>query len=199
MLRKLLPFLKKDEERWDHLDDALTSAFGKVRQDTHNLFSWISYFHQHLTDHRKETHHLRQKFEEQNKHIIYLHHKIEELEKKIGIIETKPVQVPQIVHFSEPNPNQIRTKPEPVANLRRPRFEEKVLSKIRTKKRPYILQKILDTIGEAGYSTKELERIIVDEQQLCGRTSFYSYIKELRLKKQISLKEKEFDKVLVRT
>ena len=60
------------------------------------------------------------------------------------------------------------------------------------------MQKILDTIGEEGYSTKELERIIVEEQQLCGRTSFYAYIKELRLKKQISVKEKEFDKILVR-
>jgi len=198
MLRKLIPFLKKDEERWEYLDNSLTSAFGRIRQDTQNLFSWISYFHQHLTDHRAETHHLRQKFEEQNKHIIYLHNQVMELERKLEKIESKPVPQPQIVHISEPSSNQIRTEPEPIANLRRPRFEEKVLSRIRTKKKPYIMQKILDTIGEEGYSTKELERIIVEEQQLCGRTSFYAYIKELRLKKQISVKEKEFDKILVR-
>ncbi len=209
MLRKLFPFLREEEQRWEHLDNSLTTAFSKVRQDTQNLFSWISYFHQHLMDHRKETHHLRQKFDEQSHYIRLLHQQTQALEKRLALIENKPAPQPQIVHIrenipeqirtkSEPDVNQIRTEPEPISNVKRPRFEEKVLTRIRTKKKPYIMQKVLDIIGTQSVSTKELERIIVEEQQLCGRTSFYSYLRELRLKKQISIDEKEFSKVIVR-
>lgn len=198
MLRKIFPFLREEEEKWNHLDNALTGAFGKVRQDTQNLFAWISYFHQHLMEHKRETHHLRLKFEEQNRHIQYLQESIKHLEKKIELLDAKPLPQPQIIRFSEQNPNLVRTESEPSPNLKRPNFERKMLSHIMSKKKPYIIRKMLDIIGESPIATKELERIIVEEQQLCGRTSFYAYLKELRLKKQISLQEKEFSKVIVR-
>ena len=50
---------------------------------------------------------------------------------------------------------------------------------------PFV-QQILDLIDDNKRSTKEVEDIIVKEKQLCGRTSFYSYLRELKHKGKIN-------------
>ena len=54
-------------------------------------------------------------------------------------------------------------------------------------------------ISENKYSTKELEETVVNEKQLCGRTSFYAYIKELKLKGRIGYAEIDERTILVNT
>lgn len=61
-------------------------------------------------------------------------------------------------------------------------FEEDVISRIRPNRKPYIIEQIKELISQNKYPTKQIERIIVGEKKLCGRTSFYSYIKEMRYK-----------------
>ncbi len=202
MIRKLWPFFKEEDERWEHLDNALTHTFGKVKQDTQNLFAWVSYFHQHMLAHRRETHALSLKFEEQDRHMAQLKNEIALLQQKVQLIDAKPAQIVQITDQVrtkyEPSTEQIRTESEPNTNQKRSNFETRILHRILKKKKPYIMQKIMESIDENELSTKELERVIVDEKGLCGRTTFYDYLRELRIKKQVRLKENEFSTVLVR-
>ncbi len=63
----------------------------------------------------------------------------------------------------------------------------------------YVLKFILGLIHDHNYSTKELEEVVVNEKQLCGRTSFYAYIKELKLKGRINYAEIDERTILVST
>ena len=61
-------------------------------------------------------------------------------------------------------------------------FEDDLISKVRPNRKQYIVGQIKELISQNKYSTKQIERVMVDEKRLCGRTSFYSYIKEMRYK-----------------
>jgi len=60
-------------------------------------------------------------------------------------------------------------------------FEEQLLQKFRQHRKEYVLEKILSFITEEELTTNELEEMVVERKQLCGRTAFFSYLKELRL------------------
>jgi hypothetical protein len=65
-------------------------------------------------------------------------------------------------------------------------FERHIISRVLPNRRSYVLKLILDLAAENRFSTKEIESILVDEKRLCGRTSFYAYLKELKYRGQIS-------------
>ena len=77
-------------------------------------------------------------------------------------------------------------------------FERHIVSRIRPNRKNYVLQFILNLVGEGSYSTKELEAVVVNEKQLCGRTSFYAYLKELKLRNKLNYAEVDDRSVLVK-
>ncbi len=60
-------------------------------------------------------------------------------------------------------------------------FEKQFIRRIRPNRKQYVLDQILKMVGEQQYTTREIEDVLVSEKQLCGRTSFFSYLKELRI------------------
>ena len=77
-------------------------------------------------------------------------------------------------------------------------LEEKILQKVRTNKKEYILQQMLKMIEEGSYTTKELELELVQKKGYCGRTAFYSYLKELRDKGHIQRSDSLGDGLILR-
>jgi hypothetical protein len=78
-------------------------------------------------------------------------------------------------------------------------FQRHIISRVMPNRKGYVLKFILDLIGENKYSTKEIEEMVVNEKQLCGRTSFYAYLKELKLKGRINYAEIDERMVLINT
>jgi len=72
-----------------------------------------------------------------------------------------------------------------------------VIYQLKSKRKEYVIQQILNLVNEKKYLTKELEERIVKEKGLCGRTTFYDYLKELRNRKIIGYKDTGISKVLV--
>ena len=77
-------------------------------------------------------------------------------------------------------------------------FEKHIVSRMRPNRKSYVIQFILNLISESRYSTKDLEEIIVNEKQLCGRTSFYAYLKELKIRNKINYAEVDNRTILVK-
>jgi len=95
-------------------------------------------------------------------------------------------------------PGSVRTWSEPKSEPRkRTSIEQRIIRKIRPKKGEYVADQVLQLAENGGYSTKDIERIVVEEKGLCGRTSFYSYLKELRHKNLIADEKVDGRKVLV--
>ncbi len=78
-------------------------------------------------------------------------------------------------------------------------FQRHIISRVMPNRKGYVLKFILDLIKENQHSTKEIEETVVNEKQLCGRTSFYAYLKELKLKGRISYAEIDERQILICT
>ena len=65
-------------------------------------------------------------------------------------------------------------------------FERHIMSRVMPNRKGYILRYIMELASEQRYSTKEVEEIVVKEKNLCGRTSFYAYLKELKMRGKLS-------------
>ena len=60
-------------------------------------------------------------------------------------------------------------------------FEKHFMRRIRPNRKHYVMEQILKMASEQEFTTREIEDVIVGEKQLCGRTTFFAYLKELRI------------------
>lgn len=97
---------------------------------------------------------------------LELRKKLAEIEDKLEEIGKKEILEPEIREERQIMPKKS--------------FQSHILSRIMPNRRNYVLKEIMDLIKTNKYSTKEIEEIIVREKSLCGRTSFYSYLRELK-------------------
>jgi len=123
-----------------------------------------------------------------------------ELREEISILKTENTKLNERMESAQrPEPQIVEKiieieKPAPVIQpLEEPRFtpaqnkfEQQVLARVRPNRKNYVMQQIITLIEDNKYSTKDVEDVIVKEKQLCGRTSFYSYLKELRHRGKIN-------------
>jgi len=99
-------------------------------------------------------------------------------------------------------PVELVSVPQPIipqVALNGASFQRHILSRVMPNRRGYVLKYIMDLISENKYSTKEIEEIVVNEKQLCGRTSFFAYLKELKLKGRINYAEIDERQILIST
>ena len=175
------------EHRWRKLDNALSGTFRKVKEDISVSFSWINYFKE-LESHqekkfKKIVHHLTQhqlKIRELEHEIVRLKAHIEMQKKgEIGVQSLKPEQ-----EIREPDPKTPN------------KLVEKLTSAINSQRQDYIIKKILELTEKGTYSTKQIENFIVKEKGLCGRTTFYQYLRDLRNRRVILQEKKNKQSVL---
>lgn len=97
--------------------------------------------------------------------------------------ESQHVQMPIMQSMAQPvSPSMM----PPVAQVYPTSgFERHIISRVLPNRKSYVLKFIIDLAAENRFSTKEIESIVVDEKRLCGRTSFYGYLKELKYRGQI--------------
>jgi predicted nucleic acid-binding Zn-ribbon protein len=149
-----------------------------TQKDIENLNSWIKFLHTNSLE-------LHKYFKEATQNLIELHKRDHDLLEKISALEH------EINALKASPPSSVRTwsepKSEPVLSTRT-QFEKRVLEAVRPNRKAYILEQILKVNENGDLSTKQIEKIIVNEKKLCGRTAFYDYLRELRLQKRLRKK-----------
>ncbi|MFC1753500.1 hypothetical protein ACFL96_08930 [Thermoproteota archaeon] len=106
------------------------------------------------------------------------------LKEKMDSAETRPVIIEKVAE--KPSTPILPLPKEPQFSPAQNRFEEQVLARVRPNRKNFVMQKVLELVEDNKYSTKEVEDMIVKEKQLCGRTSFYSYLRELKHRGKIN-------------
>jgi len=178
-------FFSLHEERWQRLDQALTTAFDKVKRDTHHLHGWIIYFkHRNVLNHNEHKI-LREMLVEQEKEIEGLKEEILILREKVAKLDELDEKIRDVVEKqvrtrSGLSTDLVRTEPEKTPIKPKRLFEKHITERLKPHQKDYLLTQIIKLVEKGEYSTTELERIIVKEKALCGRTAFYTYLKELR-------------------
>ena len=88
---------------------------------------------------------------------------------------------------------------ETISSLKpNPDFKSHILKKINRNKKLIIKNKILELANEKRLSLPEIKDILVDQDQLCSKATFYRYIERLKKRELISEIDINERKVIVR-
>jgi len=176
--------------RWNELDKTLTDAFEKVKAERSMVFSWLNYFRKKDSSNEKLQQQIQYALGKHDAEIESIKNEIKELKEAVKTAKTSSF------------PDQIRTKSGletgPVSEPKsQSSFVKRIVAMVRPQRKEFVMQKILDLVDKGGYTTKQIETLIVREKQLCGRTAFYDYMKELRHNNLVKTSQKRGRKVLI--
>lgn len=174
-------------------------SFNHVRKDVQNLYDWIRYLHtqnkaqQELINHLSrqiQSHAMRNSAidEKSQAHLQELRARIADMDRKIASLASRPEgpqkQEPQsevldrmsrIVEKLEARSTAPSHPQSSVSSL-----QEKVAKKVQQNSKEYIKNVIRNMIQKySRISGLQLREIIVDEQGLCSRSSFYRILSEI--------------------
>lgn len=196
-------FGKKSRElETNRLHGFLQAAFQKVKHDTTTLFRWINYFHakhqehdQRLADIEHQLYYMP-KTREEIKHIIDSYYSLEPIKERISELRERIADLEKARHIEHPierteRPLEIRHERAPKAQIR-----EKLVRKIVKNTKEYLKSVILSIIRRYGQvSASRLREMIVEEQGLCSKSSFYRLLTELEKHESIGVASKGKEKI----
>lgn len=175
-------------------------SFNHVRKDVQNLYEWIRYLHtqnkaqQELINHLSrqiQSHAMRNSAidEKSQAHIQELRSRIAEMDRKIASLASRPIEAPQVEPTSEvltrmsqivERLEQKQSAPAPASSPSISSLQEKVAKKVQQNSKEYIKNMIRGLIQKYNkISGLQLREIVVDEQALCSRSSFYRLLAEV--------------------
>jgi len=164
-LRKWMSHLN---QKTSQLADSHNYHVSLTNRDLDNMNKWLSYLNSHNSDLKRYVADLTHAISEIAGHQKKVYDRLDALEKKIA---NRPQQFTSSVR-TEP-----RTEP-----VRKSSFTDRIASEALMNRKNYALKLIISMASQKKYSTVQVEKFIVEEKRLCGRTTFYSYLKELRSK-----------------
>lgn len=179
-------------EKNSMMEDTHNTHRSTTQKDIENINHWIHFLYKHNQE-------MQTYVKEVTSNLIELHKKDNEIVEKLQRLELEVQAVKKAPKTAEVQV-RYRTKSglRSGLGLAKPtKFEQKVIYQLKSKRKEYVVHQVLNLVNEKKYSTKELEEKIVREKGLCGRTTFYDYLKELRNKKIIGYKDTGVSKILI--
>ncbi|MFH0978285.1 MAG: hypothetical protein V1837_03195 [Candidatus Woesearchaeota archaeon] len=202
-------FASKKDDKFATLHHRLTNSFAYVRNDISALRrneelykQWISYLHQKLQAQEREMSSLMEllkqvpKAPQDIKQIIDEHYHFEDILKRIEQLNR---QVDEVLVKHQPLNKRLEEHHQRITNLEQSRpvahFKEKMVQKITRQSKDYVKGLILSLIRKYDKASgTQLREIIVEEQALCSKSSFYRILSELEESRQVSVIEDSKEK-----
>lgn len=201
-------FRKKEiiESKFFQLNNLLKASFLNVKKDTTNIFKWLNYIYQrslqqeqHINELKNELS-LMPKTKQQIKQIIdefysyeAILRRIEDVEKRLNSAYKAQIPIPQT---AEPQILDVKKRLEKLEQ-KKEGLKEKLIKKITKSSKNYIKTIIISYIKKyEKISALQLKEMVVDEQGLCSKSSFYRILEEIEDQEDIGLikkgKEKQY-------
>lgn len=187
--------LARVEERVLDAHKTIASNYQLTRKEIDTIKAWLSRFSTHVENQRASHDNLHNEVKQLQEEIREV---LDQYQTSLESLEGQNREFQRRMETLESSLNRIQQsgttestklflpKSETLSQQTMPGyFEKHLLARAKPNRRSYITSLILETIASHKYSTKEIEDMIVKEKQLCGRTTFYAYVKELRDKGRI--------------
>ncbi len=178
---------KKENNDLVELNHALSASFSKVRQDTDNLYQWINYFYQESLEKQNIIDDLQNQLsqmpssKEEIKKIIDGHFSLEPVLKRVEHIEKRIDRIEDLQHNSSVRLSTQKSD-ESVQKLKNlnTNLKQKIIQRLTQHSKNYIKSVIISLTSKyAKITALELREMIVQEQGLCSKSSFYRLLEEL--------------------
>lgn len=178
-------------KRIDHLHSAVSLSFARVRDDTSRIFQWLDYLHNQNLEQQKTINSLRRelsfvpKSSADIKRIVDSHYSFNGMLKRLEQIEEKLVSIEQKrLETSLPQTLSTDYKPQTIAS----QLQRKMIKKLTRNSKNYIKSTIVSLVSKYDkISALELREIIVEEQNLCSKSSFYRILEELEKEQMLNV------------
>lgn len=201
---------KRVDEKLARMDARLAESFDRVKQDNQAVYQWLNYFYEESNKQKSLIHHqsrliedLQGQFEkvpktkEEIKAIVDAYYDHEALLDRMRQITEKIGHLEEIRHKAAAAPSReaafIAPVQKPFSALR-----EKMIKKIVRNSKDYVKSMVLSLIRKYGrISAIALREIVVDEQALCSKSSFYRILDEIEKEEGITAISSGREKVYV--
>lgn len=214
---------QKIRRRFRHLDTVLTSSFSRVKGDTSNLRQWVAYLNQksqqqeaHIKAISDEIANLNDelsvmpKTPEDVKRIIDAYYSYDSMLNRIRSMETRveelvlgrqlpPTEERQLQSTIAPSYAEIDILRRKIEALEHKKLslKEKIVKRVTRNSKEYLKGVIVSYIRKYEQVTAlQLKEMVVDDQQLCSKSSFYRLMEEIEDEQEIGVvregKEKHY-------
>ena len=200
-------FFSKKDSRNSML---LKASFDHIRQNFDQTFSWVNYLNQKQTEHSSKLDYTQKRLENielylsqipnltaQMRQILDLHYNYETILKRLNGIEEKMRKIGfnapenQLIEIKSKLDTLEKKKEDIKSNLK-----EKMLRTITRNSKDYIKSAALSLIRKyEKISAFKLKEIIVEEQALCSKSTFYRILEELEEREDINAVREGKEKV----
>jgi len=192
-------------QKIEEMDRSVSQSFAKVKQDTDALAQWVSYLYAQNQQLAEQNAALRRLTEEQKlainelkvivthlpktpaeiKQIIDAHYsfepilsRIKHIEQKVELIEMRRERV-QSLPLEHVRPS-VQTDQVQVEKQASSALKEKLMRKLARNSKEYIKNLVLGLVHKYGkMGALQLREIVVEEQGLCSKSSFYRILEEM--------------------
>lgn len=188
-------FWKKDntEKKLMQMNELLKKSFANVKRDTTSIFQWMNYFYRKGMEQEQTIKRLQvelsymPKTREEIRRIVDDYYsfegimaKMRELSEKVEELARKqPVQAERAMPREVEGISSIEKRLERLEQ-KRLSMREKIMKRLTRNSKEYVKSVILSYIKKyERISALQLKEIIVDEQNLCSKSSFYRLLEEI--------------------
>lgn len=172
------------------LDNKLSKSFGGVKQDTQVIFEWLQYFNKKIEQQDNTIKQMQQKIDQE--HSPEIHSALE----NIHHLNNKLAETINYCHYLGDKTDDIQSNLKDAEKSKKKSFKEKLLHKITKNSKEYVKNLILNLINKyQSISSVKLREIIVEEQGLCSKSSFYRILKDLEKGDLVDMEHQDNDRI----
>jgi len=192
------------ERKLSHLHDLLARSFSNVKNDTQKIFQWLNYLHQKDLE---QAHTIKQlqlelsympKSHEDIKKIIDSHYSFDHIMDRIKLINdkvdhlaSKKQDASHVYTQTHPEIHEIKQRIDQLEEQKKATVREKVVSRVTRNSKEYVKNLILSYIRKyTQISGLQLKDMIVYDQGLCSKSSFYRLLEEVEAMDEIGTVKK---------
>jgi len=177
-------------------------SFQNVRQDTTNLYDWVRYMHERIEENEQLVVQQQTTIQDLNKklqntltkesaqelvaghsalkQVVLLQQRIQQLHQKMSIVATLHDAHDSKISELHSRLETVQSSLQSVADKKTSVLQDRMLKNIARNSKLYIKNAILTSASKHDkISALQLKELVVDEQQICSKSSFYRLLSEL--------------------
>ena len=186
------------ERKLSQMNNLLSRSFSNVRRDTQNIFQWLNFLYQRNMEQDNKIKQLQlelsysPKKPEDIRKIIDNYYsfdnmieRIKMLNEKIDNIHVRPESVPHTGMY------EIEKRLTDLEEQKKATMRDKIIKRVTRNSKEYVKNLILSYLRKYGQiSSLQLKEMIVYDQGLCSKSSFYRLLEEIEVMEEIGIAKK---------
>lgn len=190
----------RTERKFSQMHNLLLRSFANVKNDTQKLFQWASYLHQKNLEQESEIKQLKlelsyiPKRPEDIRKIVDSYYSFGNIMERIKMLNEKIDSIPRRSEPYTPKMHGLEEIEQRLSDLeeqRKATVREKVVKRVTRNSKEYVKQLILSYIRKyTQIGALQLKDMIVYDQGLCSKSSFYRLLDEIEAMEGIGVAKK---------